>query len=104
MTANPLGKLQQRSVKAASDTPAPSVAAVNRPTSGIPAEGIVHGKKRRGSGEVVSQTVRLRREDWQRMTELKAKEGFSSQEQFIMGLGLLFAQYGMEPPGSPGIP
>lgn len=101
MTKNPLGKLQQRSVKAASEAgPARPTQRTAAP-AGIPGEGTVHGRKRRGSGEVVSQTVRLRREDWQRMGELRIKEGLSAQEQFMMGLGLLFAQYGLEPPVSP---
>lgn len=100
MTMHPLGKLQQRSVKA--DTLAPTATShLGHAPAGIPAQGIVHGKRRRGSGEIVQQTVRLRRADWQRMSELRVKEGWSAQEQFIMGLGLLFAQCGMAPPESP---
>lgn len=105
MTNNSLGKvgskLQERKVKASADAD-PADAVPKRPAAaGMPGEDLVKGKRRRGSGEVVFQTVRLRREDWLRMTELRTSDGLSSQEQFIMALGLLFAQYGLPPPVAP---
>lgn len=104
-TKNPLGKLQARSVKALGDA-GPEATPTPRPSPGMHPAGFPdadkdHGKRRRGSGEIVSQTVRLRREDWQRMAELRIHEGISSQQQFIMALGLLFAQKGLEPPVAP---
>lgn len=101
MIKNPLGKLEQRSVKAV-EGPNGVVQIAHR-ASGIPEPARIHGKRRRGSGAIVQQTVRLRRSDWQRMCELRMKEGLSAQEQFMNGLGLLFAQYGLEPPTSPSV-
>lgn len=92
MSKNPLGKLQQRSVKAAPDATAPAASPASAPAK---------GRKPRGTGDVVWQTVRLRREDWQNMGMLRIKEGMTAQEQFLKGLGLLFAQYNMPPPEQP---
>lgn len=106
-TKSPLGKIQHRSVKAAGDADearspaAPLSLAKPSFTGGVPNEDKVHGKRRRGTGAIVSQTVRLRREDWQRMAEIRTKEGISSQQQFIIALGLFFAEYGLEPPVAP---
>lgn len=100
MTSNPLGKmgdrLGKRSVRQSGNSLAPLTPAVHAP-AGIPGEGKVHGKRRRGSGALVQLTVRLPHSAWAQMNELKIKEGLSAQEQFTMGLGLLFAQYGLRP-------
>ncbi|MDN5924298.1 MAG: hypothetical protein L0H70_04795 [Xanthomonadales bacterium] len=55
-------------------------------------------KKRTASGEIVQISARLHREDWLKMADLRTREGLSHQEQVILGLGLLFAQYGIAPP------
>lgn len=100
MSTNPLGKLQQRSVRAPSQAPA-QPDSLERPNTTRPIQNTVHGKRRRGSGNSVQQTVRLRHEDWKKLNQVKIEHGWSAQEQFIMGLGLLFAQLGIEKPVSP---
>lgn len=119
MSKNPLGKLQQRSNRAApagegaavspgaeveanqargAETAAPARRA-NTPTAEAGSK--VHGKRRRGSSDVVSMTVRVRREDWARLVEIRSTEGKSGQEVFFEGLKAVFAQYGFPPPEAP---
>lgn len=107
--ANPLGKLATRAARTSS-TPAadqvpPAQAAQVRQARGAGAgEGageVVHGKRRRGTEDVVSMTVRLRRADWTRLGELRLTEGKSAQEVFLEGLAAVFAKYGFEPPQAP---
>lgn len=90
-TNNPLGKmggrLQARSAKATEE-----------PSPAVPGAEIVHGKRRRGAGEVVSQTVRLARDDWAVMNEIKVATGMSSQEQFMAALAMWFDHQGKPAP------
>lgn len=106
MNKNPLGKvaggkLASRSVKAESEnTEAPQITR-SAPSSVVPGAEIVNGKRRRGSSEVVSQTVRIRREDWAVMNEIKTANGMSAQEQFLKALAMWFDHNGKAPPQSP---
>lgn len=93
---NPLGKLGGRLASRAAPTqpeaPAASTAAA------VPGAEIVNGKRRRGAGDVVSQTVRLAREDWATMNEIKVATGMSSQEQFVAALAMWFDHQGRPAP------
>ena len=106
MNKNPLGKvaggmLASRGVKAESDTAEASKVKHAAPTSAVPGAEMIHGKRRRGSTEVVSLTVRLRREDWAAMNEIKSANGMSQQEQFLKGLAMWFDHNGKAPPKAP---
>lgn len=110
---SPLGKLGQRAARnnsqAAEPTPAgfdeatptrPAIRAVPSPAG----EGEkVQGKRRRGTNQsgVVTMTVRLRREDWARLVELRMTEGKTGQEVFFEGLTAVFARYGFDAPVAP---
>lgn len=108
---SPLGKLGQRAARnsqAADATPAgfdepkarPAIRAVPTPAG----EGEkVQGKRRRGTNQsgVVTMTVRLRREDWARLVELRMTEGKTGQEVFFEGLTAVFARYGFDAPVAP---
>lgn len=113
---SPLGKLGQRAARSsqtAEATPAgfdeprapatrPAIRAV--PTAAAEGEGgKVQGKRRRGTNEsgVVTMTVRLRREDWARLVELRMTEGKTGQEVFFEGLTAVFARYGFDAPVAP---
>lgn len=114
---SPLGKLGQRAVRnsqAAADptpagfdepTPPPTRPAIRAVPAASPAGegGKVQGKRRRGTNEsgVVTMTVRLRREDWARLVELRMTEGKTGQEVFFEGLTAVFARYGFDAPVAP---
>lgn len=93
---NPLGKMGGRlaSRAAAAETapaaePVPPAAVIT-----VPGADVVNGKRRRGAGELVSQTVRLAREDWVTMNEIKVTTGLSAQEQFMAALAMWFDHQG----------
>ncbi|WP_045764092.1 hypothetical protein [Xanthomonas albilineans] len=111
---SPLGKLGQRAARnsqTAEATPAgfdePIVAATRPVVRSVPSQsanaGKVQGKRRRGTNEsgVVTMTVRLRREDWARLVELRMTEGKTGQEVFFEGLTAVFARYGFDAPMAP---
>ncbi|MBO9834734.1 hypothetical protein [Xanthomonas phaseoli] len=111
---SPLGKLGQRAARnsqAAEAMPAgfdePMVAATSPAVRAVPSQpaegGKVQGKRRRGTNEsgVVTMTVRLRREDWARLVELRMTEGKTGQEVFFEGLTAVFARYGFDAPVAP---
>lgn len=112
---NPLGKLGQRAARnnqaaaeptpAGFDEPTPARPAIRAVPSSSPGEGggKVQGKRRRGTNEsgVVTMTVRLRREDWARLVELRMTEGKTGQEVFFEGLTAVFARYGFDAPVAP---
>lgn len=91
---NALGKLGGR---LAARAPAPE-AAISTPAA-VPGNDIVHGKRRRGAGDIVCQTVRLARKDWVTMTEIKMVTGLSAQEQFLEALTMWFDHQGKAAPG-----
>lgn len=105
---NPLGKLAERAARSGAAAVADQVPAAQavqeRPARAGAGEGaaeVLHGKRRRGTDDVVAMTVRLRRADWARLGELRLTEGKSAQEVFLEGLAAVFAKYGFEPPKAP---
>lgn len=58
-------------------------------TPSLPARG-------RGKGETVALTVRLSREDWQRVHQLALSEGLSIQKLAVEGLSRLFEEKGLK--------
>lgn len=103
MTKNPLGKLGGGKLAGRNVRTETAAEAAPKPTAAVavPGADVVHGKRRRGSSEVVSQTVRLRREDWVAMNEIKIATGMSAQEQFIRALAMWFDHNNKEPPKAP---
>ncbi|PID65055.1 MAG: hypothetical protein CR977_02460 [Gammaproteobacteria bacterium] len=53
-------------------------------------------EKQRGKGDVVALTVRLSREDWQRVHQLALSEGVSIQRLAVDGLSRLFEEKGLK--------
>ena len=53
-------------------------------------------EKQRGKGDVVALTVRLSRDDWQRVHQLALSEGVSIQRLAIDGLSKLFEEKGLK--------
>ena len=52
--------------------------------------------RQRGKGDVVALTVRLSREDWQRVHQLALSEGVSIQKLATEGLSRLFEEKGLK--------
>lgn len=52
--------------------------------------------RQRGKGEVVALTVRLSRDDWQRVHQLALSEGISIQKLMVEGLSKLFEAKGLK--------
>lgn len=53
------------------------------------------GTRKRGKGEIVSLTVRLRRADWERLHQLATAEGTSIQQLAVQGLSRVFIERGL---------
>lgn len=53
-------------------------------------------EKQRGKGDVVALTVRLSRDDWQRVHQLALSEGVSLQRLAVDGLSKLFEEKGLK--------
>ncbi len=53
-------------------------------------------EKQRGKGDVVALTVRLSRDDWQRVHQLALSEGVSIQRLGVDGLSKLFEEKGLK--------
>jgi hypothetical protein len=56
--------------------------------------------RRRGQGQTVALTVRLRRADWERLHQLAVAEGVSLQQLALTGLSKIFAGKGLPGIGS----
>lgn len=108
---SPLGKLGQRAARnsqtveatpAGFDEPNARTAIRAAPTPAGEGEK-VQGKRRRGTNQsgIVTMTVRLRREDWAKLVELRMTEGKTGQEVFFEGLTGVFARYGFDAPLAP---
>lgn len=52
--------------------------------------------RQRGKGDVVALTVRLSRDDWQRVHQLALSEGVSIQKLAVEGLSKLFEEKGLK--------
>ncbi|WDJ87449.1 hypothetical protein [Xanthomonas campestris] len=111
---HPLGKLGARAARNTAPVPAdpapsgfedsqPRPAARPSQAQSADAGKVQGGKRRRGTNEsgVVTMTVRLRREDWARLVELRMTEGKTGQEVFFEGLAAVFARYGFDAPQAP---
>ena len=51
--------------------------------------------RKRGKGDLVALTVRLKRQDWERCHQLAVSEGTSLQQLAVDGLSLIFAKKGL---------
>ena len=73
---------------------ATSLAAIedDRPAVGIPTP-----RRKRGGGETVALTVKVRRSDWQRLRQLADAEGPTIQAMAEAGLSAVLAQHGLPP-------
>lgn len=82
---------------------ATGLAAFTRPkTNGTDAESPVTehppgASRKRGVGEVVALTVKVRRSDWQRLRQLADAEGTTIQSMAEVGLSAVLAQHGLPP-------
>jgi hypothetical protein len=56
--------------------------------------------RRRGQGETVALTVRLRRADWETLHQLAVAEGVSLQQLAVTGLSKVFTGKGLPGIGS----
>ncbi|WP_320203919.1 hypothetical protein [Agrobacterium rosae] len=54
-------------------------------------------RKKRGGGEVVALTVKVRRIDWQRLRQLADAEGTTIQAMAEAGFSAVLAQHGLPP-------
>lgn len=54
-------------------------------------------RRKRGAGETVALTVKVRRTDWQRLRQLADAEGTTIQAMAEVGLSAVLAQYGLPP-------
>lgn len=54
-------------------------------------------KKKRGGGETVALTVKVRRNDWQRLRQLADAEGTTIQAMAEDGFSAVLAQFGLPP-------
>lgn len=71
-----------------------SLAAIedDRPAAEIPTP-----RRKRGGGETVALTVKVRRSDWQRLRQLADAEGTTIQAMAEVGLSAVLAQHGLPP-------
>jgi hypothetical protein len=54
-------------------------------------------RRKRGGGETVALTVKVRRSDWQRLRQLADAEGTTIQAMAEAGLSAVLAQHGLPP-------
>ena len=62
-----------------------------------PAVEIPTPRRKRGGGETVALTVKVRRSDWQRLRQLADAEGTTIQAMAEVGLSAVLAQHGLPP-------
>ena len=62
-----------------------------------PAVEIPTPRRKRGGGETVALTVKVRRSDWQRLRQLADAEGMTIQAMAEAGLSAVLAQHGLPP-------
>lgn len=58
---------------------------------------VIAPRKKRGGGEVVALTVKVRRTDWQRLRQLADAEGTTIQAMAEAGFSSVLAQHGLPP-------
>lgn len=74
------------------------LAAFTRPSKNLEKNKSIPANKkgrRRGQGETVALTVRLSREDWERVHQLAVSEGVSIQWLSVEGLSKVFEERGL---------
>ena len=54
-------------------------------------------RRKRGGGETVALTVKVRRSDWQRLRQLADAEGTTIQAMAEVGFSAVLAQHGLPP-------
>lgn len=54
-------------------------------------------RKKRGGGQTVALTVKVRRTDWQRLRQLADAEGTTIQAMAEVGLSAVMTQHGLPP-------
>ena len=54
-------------------------------------------RRKRGGGEIVALTVKVRRSDWQRLRQLADAEGTTIQAMAEAGFSAVLAQHGLPP-------
>lgn len=62
-----------------------------------PIVGIQAPRRKRGGGETVALTVKVRRQDWQRLRQLADAEGTTIQAMAEAGFSAVLAQHGLPP-------
>lgn len=65
---------------------------VERPSGEVPPP-----RRKRGGGETVALTVKVRRSDWQRLRQLADAEGTTIQAMAEAGFSAVLAQHGLPP-------
>lgn len=55
------------------------------------------GRRKRGGGEIVALTVKVRRSDWQRLRQLADAEGTTIQAMAEEGFSAVLASHGLPP-------
>lgn len=78
------GTVGDAGLEAAAETP--------RSTASIAAP-----RRKRGGGETVALTVKVRRSDWQRLRQLADAEGTTIQAMAEVGFSAVLAQHGLPP-------
>lgn len=95
MTKKPTGLAAFNRAKPVAQAPteAPAIAAPEiEPSTETPSL-----RRKRGGGETVSLTVKVRRSDWQRLRQLADAEGTSIQAIAEAGFSAVLAQHGLAP-------
>lgn len=94
MTKKPTGLAAFNRAKPAAQVQAeaPATAPENETSADTPAL-----RRKRGGGETVALTVKVRRSDWQRLRQLADAEGTSIQAIAEAGFSAVLAQHGLGP-------
>lgn len=71
-------------------------AEINEDTSTSAPEQAEAKERQRGKGDVVALTLRLSRDDWQRVHQLALSEGISIQKLAVEGLSKMFEEKGLK--------
>jgi hypothetical protein len=71
-------------------------AETNEDTSTNAPEQVEAKARQRGKGDVVALTLRLSRDDWQRVHQLALSEGISIQKLAVEGLSKMFEEKGLK--------
>ena len=92
MAKKPTGLAAFTRPKSGADVAGLAAVEDERPTVEIPMP-----RRKRGGGETVALTVKVRRSDWQRLRQLADAEGTTIQAMAEAGLSAVLAQHGLPP-------